>query len=150
MTIYADYGFYTEEYRQGYTGGNLVGPDAFPFLASQASAYIYNFTQGISDTVTGRALEMVKMATCALTEAMQDENTMSNQAFSGEQKVSSESVGRWSRSFAAATISGAEVEYLDKRKMDILALYLGNLPEFAAMFKVTSYRCAEDAMRAGR
>lgn len=150
MTTYADYEFYTEKYRHGYTGGNLVGPDAFPFLASQASAYIYNFTQGRSDEVTGRALEMVKMATCALTEAVQDESTMSNQAFSGEKKVSSESVGRWSRSFAAATISSAEVDYLEKRKMDILSLYLGNLPEFMSLFRVTSYRCAEDAMRAGR
>lgn len=150
MISYADYLFYTDEYRQGYTGGSFVGSSAFPYLASQATMYIYNFTKGASDNVTGQAMEMVKMATCALAEAMQEETTMSSQAFSGEKKVSSESVGRWSRSFATATINGEEVEYLEKRKLDILALYLSNIPEFAQLFKVTSYRCARDAMRAGR
>lgn len=141
MTNYADYQFYTDEYRQGYKGGNFIGEDAFPYLAGQATAYIINFTHGLSDKVTDeKSISQIKMAMCALVEVLNDENAMSTSAFTGGKKVSSESVGRWSRSFAATNINGSDVNYLNKKKIDVLYLYLGNLAEFAGLFKVTSYR----------
>ena len=62
-------------------------------------------------------------------------------AFSGEQAVSSETVGGWSRSYRAASLASADVEYIEKRKRDALLLYLGNLPAFAPLFRVRSYQC---------
>lgn len=131
---YADYAFYTNEYF-----GNAISEDEFPRMASRASDYIYAYTKGISDTVTGRDMEMVQKATCAIAEIVNDETNMTSNAFTGGAKVSSESVGSWSRSYATASLSGTEVEYIEKRKLDALTLYLGNLSAFASIFRVRSY-----------
>lgn len=135
--VYADYEFYTNEYF-----GNSINEDDFPRLSARASDYVYAYTQGISDTVTGKDMEMVKKATCAVAEVLQDEANMTKTAYSGEAKVSSESVGSWSRSYSTASINGTEIEYIEKRKLDALMLYLGNLAAFASLFKVRSYPCA--------
>lgn len=133
---YADYEFYINEYF-----GNSIFEEDFQRLASRASDYIYSMTHGISDKVTGRDMEMVKKATCVIAEVMLDEGIMESSAFSGGQAVSSESVGSWSKSYASPTVSSAQVEYIEKRKLDALMLYLGSLAAFAPIFRVTSYRC---------
>lgn len=133
---YADYTFYTDVYY-----GDQISEGDFPRLSERASDYIRAMTQGISDKVTGNAEEAVKKTMCAVAEVIQDESRITSKAFSGEATVSSESVGSWSRSYKDASLSAAEVDYLDKRKRDALLLYLGNLAEFATIFKVRSYRC---------
>lgn len=133
---YADYEFYQNEFL-----GNVVDANDFPRLAARASDYIYAYTNGISDTVTGKDLEMVKKATCAIAEIMQDENNMTSNAYSAGAKLSSESVGSWSKSYSTAAISGTEVEYIEKRKLDALMLYLGNLAAFSSVFRVRSFPC---------
>lgn len=134
---YADYEFYTNEYF-----GNSISEDDFPRLSARASDYVYAYTQGLSDTVTGKDMEMVKKATCAVADVLLDESIMEASTFSGEQSVSSESVGSWSRSYSSGGISNAQIEYIEKRKLDALMLYLGSLAAFASLFKVRSYPCA--------
>ena len=137
---YCDYGFYTGTY-----GGQLISEDIFPGLATRASYAVRAYTKGLSDTVKGPALEAVQMATCALAEILQDEGRMTAQSYGGSLQVASESVGDWSRSYATGGVSGDKVEYLEKRKLDALRLYLGDLPEFASLFRATSYRCIDEA-----
>lgn len=145
---YADYEFYKDTYF-----GDAISEGDFPRLAARASDYVYAYTKGLADQVKGKALEMVKKATCAVAEAIQDELHMTTAAFAvgkgGNEVVSSETVGGHSVSYKTASVSSAEVEYLDKKKREALELYLGNLPEFAGLFRVKSYRCLHDA-RCGR
>lgn len=133
---YADYEFYLDSYY-----GNAIYAEDFPRLSERASDYIRMMTQGISDKVDGQNLEAVQKACCAIADILLDESIMTASAFSGEQAVSSESVGSWSKSYRAVSISAAEVEYIDSRKREALMLYLGNLPAFSSVFKVRSYRC---------
>ena len=134
--MYADYDFYLNEYF-----GNAISPEDFPRLSERASDYIRSATTGISNTVDGWQLEAVKKASCAVAEALLDEEIMTATAFSGGQAVSSETVGGWSRSYRAASLASADVEYIENRKRDALLLYLGHLPAFAPMFRVRSYPC---------
>lgn len=134
--MYPDYDFYLNVYF-----GNAIAEEDFPRLSERASDYVRAATNGISDNVCGGALEAVKKCSCAIAEVLLDENIMTNSAFSGEQSVSSETVGGWSKSYRAPSLAGAEVEYIGQRKKEALLLYLGNLPEFASIFKVRSYPC---------
>lgn len=134
--MYADYDFYLNEYF-----GNAISPEDFPRLSERASDYVRSVTRGISDTVDGWQMDAVKKASCAVADALLDEEIMTAGAFSGEQAVSSETVGGWSRSYRTASLASADVEYIEKRKRDALLLYLGNLPAFAPLFKVRSYQC---------
>ena len=134
--MYADYDFYLNCYY-----GNAIAEEDFPRLSERASDYIRAATRGISDQVDGRQLEAVKKASCAVADILLDEEIMTASAFSGEASVSSETVGGWSRSYKAASVSGAETQYLADRKRDALALYLGGLPAFSGLFKVRSYSC---------
>lgn len=133
---YADYDFYLNTYF-----GNAVSEEDFPRLSERASDYVRSATRGISDTVDGWQMDAVKKASCAVADALLDEEIMTAGAFSGEQAVSSETVGGWSRSYRAASLASADVEYIEKRKRDALLLYLGNLPAFAPLFRVRSYQC---------
>lgn len=133
---YADYDFYLNTYF-----GNAVPEEDFPRLSERASDYVRAATRGISDTVDGWQLEAVKKASCTIADVLLDEEIMTAGAFSGEQTVSSETVGGWSRSYRAASLASADVEYIEKRKRDALLLYLGNLPAFAPLFRVRSYPC---------
>lgn len=133
---YADYEFYTGAYY-----GNVIAEEDFPRLAARASDYVCAHTQGMSDKASGKDLAQVQKATCAVAEAMLDEEIMQAAAFSGGQTVSSESVGSWSRSYAKGGTDNTSIEYIEKRKRDALLLYLGNLAAFAPVFRVTSYRC---------
>lgn len=143
--MYADYDFYLNEYF-----GDAISPEDFPRLSERASDYVRAATRGISDTVDGWQLEAVKKASCAVAEVLLDEGVMTAAAYSGEQSVSSETVGGWSRSYRAASLASAGVEYIEKRKMDALPLYLGNLPAFAPLFRVRSYPCPHRASGGGR
>lgn len=133
---YADYDFYLNTYF-----GNAVSVEDFPRLSERASDYVRAATAGISDTVDGWQVEAVKKASCAVADVLLDEEIMTAVAFSGEQAVSSETVGGWSRSYRSASLASADVEYIEKRKRDALLLYLGNLPAFAPLFRVRSYPC---------
>lgn len=134
--MYADYDFYLNIYF-----GNSISEEDFPRLSTRASDYIRSATKGLSDTVDGWQLEAVKKASCAIADTLLDEEIMTASAFSGEQSVSSETVGSWSRSYSSASFSAAGAEHLEKRKTDALLLYLKGLPAFASMFGVRSYRC---------
>lgn len=134
---YADYTFYTDVYY-----GDQISEGDFPRLSERASDYIRAVTQGISDKTTEEtSVVSLKKAMCAVAEVIQDEGRITSKAFSGDATVSSESVGSWSRSYGATSLSDTELEYLDRRKRDAILLYLGNLAEFAALFKVRSYKC---------
>lgn len=147
---YADYNYYTDDFRHGYKGGSFIEQDAFPYLANLASLYIRNATRGAADTVKGAALDAVKMVTCAIAEVFLDEQTATGKRTeSGGGVVASESVGSWSKSYATG-VNASDVEYMEKRKADLLALYLGALPEFTSLFRVQSYRCIHDARGCGR
>ena len=143
--MYADYDFYLNEYL-----GNAISPEDFPRLSERASDYVRAATSGISDTVDGWQLEAVKKASCAVAEVLLDEGIMTASLYSGEQAVSSEAVGGWSRSFRGPALSAAEVEFNNNRKRDALLLYLGNLPAFAPLFRVRSYPCPHRASGGGR
>lgn len=134
--MYADYDFYLNTYF-----GNAISAEDFPRLSTRASDYIRSATNGLSDTVDGWQLEAVKKASCAVADALLDEEIMNAGAFSGEQAVSSETVGSWSRSYGSSSFSTAAAEQIEKRKTDALTLYLKNLPAFEPLFKVRSYRC---------
>lgn len=133
---YADYDFYLNIYL-----GNAIPPEDFPRLAERASEYVSSVTKGLAEKVSGRDLEAVRKAVCAVAEAILDEEIMTSGAFSGEQAVSSETVGGWSRSYRSASLASADVEYIEKRKRDAILLYLGGLSAFSGIFKVRSYRC---------
>lgn len=134
--MYADYDFYLNSYY-----GNAIAVEDFPRLSERASDYIRAATEGISDKVDGWQLEAVKKSTCGIADILLDEEIMTTSAFSGEQAVSSETVGSWSKSYRASSLATSDVDYIEKRKRDALLLYLGNLPAFAGIFKVRSYRC---------
>lgn len=134
--MYADYDFYLNDYY-----GNAISGEDFPRLSERASDYIIAATKGISDKVTGKALEAVRKCSCAIADVLLDEAIMTASTFSGETAVSSETVGGWSKSYRSPSLAGAEVEYIGQRKREALILYLGNLPEFHNIFGVRSYPC---------
>ena len=134
--MYADYDFYLNTYF-----GNVISAEDFQRLSERASDYIRAATKGLSDTVDGWQLDAVRKASCAVADALLDEEIMNAGTFSGEQAVSSETVGSWSRSYGSSSFSATVAEQIEKRKTDALALYLKNLPAFAPLFKVRSYRC---------
>lgn len=133
---YADYDFYLNVYH-----GNVIAPEDFPRLSERASDYVYRVTKGLAEKVSGRDMEAVQKAVCAVAEVLLDEEIMTASAFSGEATVSSESVGSWSRSYSSGGLSTAMTENIAARKRDAILLYLGEIPAFAGVFKVRSYRC---------
>lgn len=133
---YCDYDFYLNHYF-----GNAIMETDFQRLSERASDYIRGATQGISDRVHGRQKEAVRKCTCAIADILLDEEIMTVSAYSGGQQLSSESVGSWSKSYKAPSISNADVENIKNRKTEALMLYLGNLHEFSGVFKVRSYPC---------
>ena len=139
--MYADYDFYLNAYF-----GNAISEEDFPRLSERASDYIRAVTGGVSDRVDGWQQEAVKKASCAVADILLDEEIMTASAYSGEQAVSSETVGGWSKSYRSAALSAAEVENIKSRKADALMIYLGGLSAFAGIFKVRSYPCLHHAV----
>lgn len=99
---YADYTYYTSTYQ-----GNAVVDADFGRLILRASAYIDRITRG---RVPKPAPESVKLAACAVAEAWQ----INEQG--GE--LQSQSVGSWSRSYAARPKSN------EARLYEAAAMYL--------------------------
>jgi len=134
--MYADYDFYLNVYL-----GNAISAEDFPQLSERASDYIRAATQGISDKVDGWQADTVSKCSCAIADILLDETIMTASAFSGEQAISSETVGGWSKSYRSPSFSTAEMEYINNRKTNAMMLYLGGLPAFSGLFKVRSYPC---------
>ena len=118
---YADFEFYTTQY-----GGKAIAEEDFPGLANRAAAYIDMATRGTAKRATGEALTGVQMANCALAEIFQDEARVATSAFSPEGSIQSETVGSWSRTYGSTSYSAAEIEVFDRRKKEVLLLWLGN------------------------
>jgi len=139
MTAYVDYSFYTGSYL-----GKSISEEDFPPLAMKASLYLRAVTKGLSDKATDDALDAVKMASCAIAEVLQDETRMAGSVFSADRstsRLSSETVGSWSASYKADTVSSSEIEYLESKKRDAVRLYLAAIPLFSSLFNVQSFHC---------
>lgn len=132
-----NYTFYTNQYV-----GNAISEEDFPRLSARASDYIKSCTGGLSDRAEGEAQKMVKKATCAVAEVLQDEERLNAAAYAAGGRLTGETVGSWSRSYASVSAAGSEAEALERRKRDALRLYLGNVPPFAELFRVRSYPSA--------
>lgn len=121
---YADYEYYANEY-----GGTNISEEDFKKLSNLASAYIDSATMRRARKASGETLESVKMAMCAISEVFLDEENVNAAAYSEEAltaSLSSESVGRWSKSYKTHSISGTDIQLMDKRKRDALLLYLNS------------------------
>lgn len=121
VMAYADYVFYTKEY-----GGKTISEENFPALANRAAAYIDMATSGRSQLAAGEALTAVKMANCALSEIFQDEVNMAVSSYTTEGRLSSETVGSWSRTYRNEAASGVDISWLNNRKEEALLMWLGN------------------------
>ena len=91
--MYADYNFYTTEYK-----GSLIPETAFAGVERAASAYIDYLTHNriVMADLPEKVQEKVKMAVCAVSE------TCYKQLTDEAPTVSSESVGNHSKSYAVA------------------------------------------------
>lgn len=138
---YADYSFYTDQYY-----GDQISETDFPRLAERATDFVRAYTYGISDKVSGFALEMVQKCTCAIAEIANDEDKMTANAFAAGGVKTGETVGPWSKSFSSG-LTGSAIDYLEKRRKDVIWIYLRNLREFSELFVYKSYRCVHDARR---
>jgi len=118
---YADYKFYTTEY-----GGKLISEAEFPGLANRAAAYIDAVTGGAAKRARNGVLTAVKLANCALAEVFQDEVRLTASAYTTEGRLSSQTVGSWTRTYRTESVTGVEVDWLEQRKRDETALWLGN------------------------
>lgn len=133
---YADYDFYVNVYL-----GNKITPDDFPRLSARASEYIRGLTRRRVECVPQCQREPIQLAVCAVAEIMQDEGLMVSRSFSGEQVVSSESVGSYSVSYSSPSISSSESDYIAQQKRETALQYLCTVPALADMFGVRSHRC---------
>jgi hypothetical protein len=109
MAAYADYSYYSTTYL-----GTAIPEADFPRLALQSSNFINQVTFGRAASVTDEAsMDQIKMACCAVAEAMQLE-------LQGGPVVSESNDG-WSRSYAQPqnTKTGRQ------RLYDTALLYLG-------------------------
>ena len=118
---YADYTYYTKEY-----GGKAIAEEDFPGLGNRAAAYIDVATGGASKRAKGDVLTSIKMANCALAEIFQDESNMAVSSFTTEGRMSSETVGSWSRTYRNESASGVDISWLNDRKTEALMMWLGN------------------------
>lgn len=99
--MYADYIYYRDVY-----AGTTISEEAFAALARRASLFIDQLT--FNRLNQGRVVtDAVKMATCAVAEAVKT-NEAAQQAAAAAAGKKSESVGSWSVSYqSAAEISAA-------------------------------------------
>lgn len=111
MAAYVDYSYYTTVYL-----GAAIASAEFPRLALIASAHIDNLTYYRAAAITAAAtdtaaIDKIKMATCAVAEAL-------NEISASGGVVQSESVGQASVSYFAPKSEGAKIAEAAK-------LYLG-------------------------
>lgn len=116
--IYADYGFYRNEYI-----GNAVQEDDFPRMAARASRYIDYITQ--NRAANNAELPAVKLACCALAEQyhlIERAQQASSESLSDDTvEVKSESVGSWSRSYGSAADNAASISENAQSELEDLA-----------------------------
>ena len=136
MGPYADYDFYANVYL-----GDKITPEDFPRLALRASEYIRRLTRCRVERVPKCQRQPIQLAVCAVAELMQDERRMVSRSFSGEQVVSSESVGSHSVTYGSPSISSSEADYIANQKRETALNYLCTVPALADMFGVRSQRC---------
>lgn len=116
---YADFAFYREVFL-----GTAIAQADFPALAGKASAYVDYVTLGRARSAAGEAAEAVKLAVCALAEAMQDGQALSALSASTDRPLASETVGGYSRSYGTRAVSTSDLQLLESRKREAAALYL--------------------------
>lgn len=84
-----EYSFYEEEYR-----GDRIQPETWPSLSRDAAAWLDAVTFGrVSDDLDEQTINACRMAVCAAAEVL------SNEREGGA--ITAETVGKWSRSYAA-------------------------------------------------
>ena len=100
--MYADYNFYTTEYK-----GSLIPETAFAEQAREASAFIDYLTHNriVMADLPENVQNKVKMAVCAVAEICYKQMTDENPT------VSSESVGNHSKSYAVVNRGFAERQH---------------------------------------
>lgn len=116
---YADYDFYVSEYK-----GKAISAYDFDALAQKASAYIDYATMRRAKTTAGEARYAVQCATCALADVLDDGEKLNASAYSAEQPLASETVGSWSRSYGSKSTSTVDLQLLENRKREAVAMYL--------------------------
>ena len=99
--MYADYAFYTNEYR-----GSLK-EDEYIRLAVRAKAEIDRLTLQRAKTATGADLEAVKLAMCSVIDEL------SYQSAGGSGDVTSESNDGISKSYATGAVSKSSRQRID-------------------------------------
>lgn len=132
------YAFYTGEYL-----GNAIPEEDFPRLAARALERIEACAPGGTEELDEKGREAVQKAVCALAELLGEEERLCAAAFPGAERPVSETVGSWSRSYGEAGLSQEQTAWLERRKREILELYLGGVPGFAHLFRVRSFRWGE-------
>lgn len=116
-----DYTFYTGSYL-----GNAIREEDLPRLAARACEQIQAWTKG-AVRPDEKSPEAVKKAVCVLAEVLQDEERLCAAAFGEDRRLAEETVGDWSRSYAASGPTDTELKLLERRKREALELYLGGL-----------------------
>lgn len=116
---YADYTYYSTVYM-----GASLTEDTFPSFAEKASAYVDYVTMGRAKNAAGDAADAVKNAVCALCEIINDSSKLNAVSTETERSVSSETVGAWTRSFGSRNVSGTDVQLIESRKRESVAMYL--------------------------
>lgn len=115
--MYSDFAFYTGTYN-----GALTEAEYSRFSA-RASAEINRITSRRAKTATGEALELVKLAECAVIDEL------SYQALGGSGDVTSESNDGISRSYATGAVSKSSRQRIDAAAFTFLCdtnlLYVG-------------------------
>lgn len=114
MNLYADYEFYTSEYK-----GNLP-KEEFEKSIMKASAYVRRITFGRTDD--NMEMEEVKLATCAVCELLANDEKVRSK-HSGR-AVTSESTDGYSVSYESGGNGETTDELLSRKIFDTLILYL--------------------------
>ena len=117
---YADYAFYRDAF-----GGTRLTEEEFQPAALRAAAYLDAATAGAAARASGDRLNAVKMANCDLAEVFADEAKLSAGVTSSESRLSSETVGSWSRVYQSESVTAAELDWVARRKTEALLLWLG-------------------------
>jgi hypothetical protein len=117
MTTYATYSYYTATFL-----GTAIASTDFSRLALRASAIIDQLTFNRASVIVTAAtdtatIDLIKMATCEVAEAMQAVET------GGADGITSESIGSYSVSYGAGSIKSLPA--IDKY-MQAARLWLGN------------------------
>jgi hypothetical protein len=116
--IYADYTYYS-----GPFGGSAISGAYFPALARRASAFIDRMTYGSLQTGVP-VTDAVRMATCAVAEAIQQYEASAEQVVSAA-SLKSESAGGWSETYQDAGDAQTAIDCALRAAGEPYLLYTG-------------------------